>query len=135
MGDRGNIKVVDHKGRAVYVYGHWQGGDLPGVARRALIAADLKDARGNRWDDAPYLTAFVAREMDDRADGWPGCAIATYIPDNEYPVVIFDTRDQTVRLADCDWDTRAETERPDHWSMREVAESGDPAALLGWTES
>ena len=133
MGDRGNIKIIDGSGDAIYVYGHWWGSDLPDVARRALVAADMKDAHGNRWDDAGYLSTFVVRQMDDQKDAWPGCAISGHVLDNEYPIIVLDTRDRTVRIADFDWRIRAEMERENHWTMRELASSEDPSSLLSWT--
>lgn len=94
MGDRSNIVVVDHKGDRVWLYGHWMGEDSINVVRDVL-------GRHARWDDPAYLARMLFNKMTEGDEqGETGYGIATYMCDNEHPVIVLDTRDQTVTLED-----------------------------------
>jgi len=94
MGDRSNIVVVDHKGDRVWLYGHWMGADSINVVRDVL-------GRHARWDDPAYLARMLFEKMIEGAyDKETGFGISTFMCDNEYPVIVLDTRDQTVTLED-----------------------------------
>lgn len=97
MGDRGNIfirsdgKAEDPSG--VYLYTHWYGTELPETLRAAL-------ARQARWDDGPYLARVIFDEMTKSSHGEEtGHGIATYVCDNEYPILVVDPHANTVGLA------------------------------------
>ena len=57
MGTRCQVKIVEKKGKNVYLYEHWDGYDLPNTVRNAL-------KRGKeRWNDTPYLSRIIFSEM------------------------------------------------------------------------
>lgn len=95
MGDRGNIVVQDDYGPApVYLYSHWGGTELPDI-----LAAALERGQG-RWSDAPYLTRIIFNQMtagDEMSE--TGFGISTKLTDNEYPLLVVDTRKGVVRVA------------------------------------
>ena len=94
MGDRSNIVVVQHNGERVWLYGHWMGEDSIDIVRTTL-------ARRDRWNDAPYLARMLFSKMiEGDPENSTGFGIGTYMCDNEYPVIVLDTRDQTVTLED-----------------------------------
>ena len=89
MGDRGNIYVVDKDPEhGIYLYSHWEGGDLPRLLGEVLRTPD---ARG-RWDDAPYLTRIVCTALFGSVTGPLGFGVSTYLTDNEHPITILDLR-------------------------------------------
>jgi hypothetical protein len=92
MGDRGNIYVTDGSAPGVFLYGHWSGSVMCGQLQGAL-------ARRVRWHDTPYLTRIIFDAMTDGDHGSEtGLGISTTICDNEYPILIVDTRTETVTI-------------------------------------
>ena len=94
MGDRGNVVFKYEDGNKIYFYSHWGGSALKEVVRKALI-------RGKeRWNDESYLARIVFCEMlkEEGAtlEDLTGFGIAPYEVDNEHPLVIVDTKAQTV---------------------------------------
>lgn len=57
MGDRGNIIIESERYGTTYLYCHWFGSEL-----REVLAEALERGR-SRWDDPPYLTAIIFRQM------------------------------------------------------------------------
>lgn len=57
MGDRRNVIVKHDQERAVALYTHWSGSNLPGTLARGLTAGK------GRWDDAVYLTRIIFCNM------------------------------------------------------------------------
>jgi hypothetical protein len=134
MGDRGNIKVITGVGEPVIFYGHWSGYGLPESLQAGLIRArgTGRFANDNRWNDGPYLARCIFQAMIGEDTGNTGFAVSTVVLDNEYPIIVLDASDQTVHLADYDWQSGAMTDRDKCWPMAEVADAPDPAKLLGW---
>lgn len=92
MGDRGNIVVSDGEAGAVVLYTHWDGSRIEHIARAAL-------ARGQRWDDAPYLTRIIFCEMVKGAEAQEsgyGISVWPHLPDNQHPVLVIDVPGQRV---------------------------------------
>jgi len=92
MGDRANVMVVQDWGNTdpVYLYSHWGGSVLPLDVQKAL-------ARRVRWGDGSYLTRIIFDQMTDGVQGEEtGFGIATYRPDNEYPIIKVDPKARTV---------------------------------------
>lgn len=57
MGDRRNVIVKHDQERAVALYTHWGGSELPRDLARGLSAGK------GRWDDATYLTRILFCNM------------------------------------------------------------------------
>jgi hypothetical protein len=94
MGDRCNFVIADRVGGRVYLYSHWGGYDAPETLREAL-------ARRQRWDHPAYLARIIFCTMIANGDdlkGETGYGISTRIQDNEYPLLIVDTKAQQIRL-------------------------------------
>jgi hypothetical protein len=92
VGDRANIKIIEGDEAPIYLYIHWKGHEYPEMLRLALAAG-----RG-RWGDPAYLNRIIAREVFADLTGETGGGIATYICDNEHPLIVVDHVEQTVRL-------------------------------------
>jgi hypothetical protein len=60
MGDRRNVVVKHDQERAVALYTHWGGSDLPATLANALKRGE------SRWDDSTYLTRIIFSEMIQR---------------------------------------------------------------------
>jgi hypothetical protein len=91
MGNRGNI-VVRGSGSQVFLYTHWQGYEVPGLARIAL-------AKRQRWDDPQYLARIIFDTMTHGRHGEEtGFGITSVICDNGYPLLIVDCDKQQVFL-------------------------------------
>lgn len=92
MGDRANIIVRQNKWEEnppVYLYTHWCGYDLWKTLQTAL-------AKRWRWDDQAYLTRIIFNEMQGDDRGETGYGISTDRPDNSYPYLVVDTKEQKV---------------------------------------
>jgi hypothetical protein len=109
MGDRANICVLQEKGKkAIYFYTHWSGSELPELLQKGLILArgTPPESRGshhrsftdNRWDDESYLARIIFQALIGDDKGTTEFGIATYICDNEYPILVVDSDSQTVAL-------------------------------------
>jgi hypothetical protein len=100
MGDRANIVIVQHphppiKGKPplVYFYSHWGGHQLPATLQKAL-------RRKERWSDESYLARIIFCGMVEGYEKEPtSFGIATYLCDNEYPLLVVDAEKQTVSAA------------------------------------
>lgn len=57
MGDRRNVVVKFDQEKAVALYTHWSGSELPQTLARGL------DAGKGRWDDPTYLTRILFCNM------------------------------------------------------------------------
>ena len=91
MGNRGNVVFKYEDGNKIYFYSHWGGSGLKEIVRQALIRG--KD----RWSDESYLARIVFCEMiKDEVLVTTGYGIAPYEVDNEHPLVVVDTKAQTV---------------------------------------
>jgi len=96
MGDRANVVVQESwapEGQApgeVFLYTHWGGSELPGILQTAL-------KRNARWTDSSYLCRIIFQTMvgDDR--GETGYGIGASRPDNEYPYLVVDCKEQEIR--------------------------------------
>ena len=102
MGDRANVVITqDYAPGNVFLYTHWGGSDLPLTVQRALR---LK----LRWNDESYLARIIFEHMTGLSDldiglaslsgssRWLGYGIATYPPDNEWPLLVVDCKTQIV---------------------------------------
>lgn len=56
MGDRGNIVVIDDRGKGIWLYSHWGGYRLEQTARKAV-------ERSGRIGDPSYLTRIIFCDM------------------------------------------------------------------------
>lgn len=131
MGDRGNIYVVDSDPEhGIYIYSHWEGGDLPRLLGNVLTGVTAR----SRYGDAPYLTRIVCTELFGSVAGPTGWGVSTFMSDNDsYPVMILDVRGAHPTV----WFAAAGEERdPDSWfaSVRpgEVGELSYPRAGEHW---
>jgi hypothetical protein len=121
MGDRANVKVLDGD-KAIYLYTHWGGTELPSDVWLAM-------RRRQRWDDEAYLARIVFCQMvKGQEDGETGYGISTHLCDNDgYPILVIDCEKQEIRFesevgelikaltfeefvaqAKCDWPTPGE---------------------------
>lgn len=99
MGDRANavtlgwpIKSEENR-RAVFLYSHWGGHELPERVRQAL---DSGAGRG-RWADPAYLARIVFDAMQgDQHGEETGFGISTTPPDNEYDFIVLDADSECV---------------------------------------
>ena len=92
MGDRANIVVRQNKWEErppVFLYTHWSGYDLWKTLQTAL-------AKRWRWDDQAYLTRIIMNEMQGDDHGETGYGISTDPPDNSYPYLVVDVKEQKV---------------------------------------
>lgn len=95
MGDRANIKVIQHEGATpIYLYTHWSGSEW-----NKRLAAALEFGK-SRWDDAAYLTRIlISRMFSDLTDSTTGGGIGVdFMPDNEHSVIVVDIETQTVYI-------------------------------------
>lgn len=96
MGDRSNVCIVQHRGKEVsgriYIYSHWGG---------EQIASDLQAALKKRWrwDDEAYLTRIIYDHIvGESFKTETGFGIATYLCDNEHPILVVDAHEQKIYL-------------------------------------
>jgi len=96
MGDRANVVIIAddeeiEANRAVFLYGHWSGSELPEDLKRAL---DRKE----RWDDPQYLSRIIFEEMipASQRGAETGFGITTTMGDNEYPLLVVDCPRQVI---------------------------------------
>jgi hypothetical protein len=105
MGDRANVAIIQHPylpyakttddtiPRAIWVYLHWGGYNLPSTLRDAIEAARP------RWDDESYGTHILIDQLTKgERDEETGCGISLTIGDNEYDVLVVDLDAQVVRV-------------------------------------
>ena len=85
MGDRANVKVV-YRDRAVYLYTHWRGLELPGQVRDTL-----RDHR-NIWTDDVYLAGQIFRAMCDGRPSQDSLGISARLDDGTRRVIVVDTK-------------------------------------------
>ncbi len=98
MGDRRMAEIKTSEG-SLYVYTHWQGSQLPEMAREAVKAAE------NRLGDEPYWVRIVVDQLTkdgrDQETGF-GLLLKPLCEDeynNDKPSVIIDASDgKTVKL-------------------------------------
>lgn len=94
MGDRGNIVVRSGKGQEVFLYSHWGGTELPGIAQNVL-------RRNLRHNDAAYLARLLfcamvhGQEKDET-----GYGISVTRCDYEHFDIVIDTQYQKVFFRD-----------------------------------
>ena len=103
MGDRGNIGIVQHPNgddpdRAIYLYAHWGGSELPFVLQVAL-------RRGrDRWDQEGYLTRIIFSSMiRGDLEETVGYGISTYLLDNDHPIIYVDVVRQLITVGRRSW--------------------------------
>lgn len=92
MGDRANVVVHDGvPSRAVYLYTHWHGSELPQILAKALL-------RGiDRWTDGQYLARIIFNEMTLGDElGTTGFGISASLCDNEHDLLVCDVEKQIV---------------------------------------
>ncbi len=92
MGDRANIVVRQNRWEEsppIYLYTHWCGHGLWETLQTAL-------AKRWRWDDQAYLTRVIFNEMQSDDRGETGYGISTEPPDNSYPYLVVDVKEQRV---------------------------------------
>ncbi len=108
MGDRANVAILDHDAQdenghnpgVVVLYTHWGGTELPDCVHAALVKRE-------RWDDPAYLARIVfcqmviggcenAAEIAVAVKETTGLGISTGLCDNEYPILVLDTRTQRI---------------------------------------
>ena len=56
MGDRRMAEIRVEDG-SLYIYSHWHGFEMPGVAKAAIVTAR------SRWDDESYATHIIVDQM------------------------------------------------------------------------
>jgi len=96
MGDRAQVHGVAHKNKEynhdVWLYTHWHGTELPEIVARAI-------SRGERWQDAEYLTRIIFSEMvKGEIDGETGYGIGNHQHGDVYRVITVDVDEQTITL-------------------------------------
>lgn len=130
MGDRANIFIQDQftDGEGVYLYSHW--GGVSHLARG--VEALQHDFARARWNDGAYLARVVFQQILD-ADGLneTGYGISTYLLDNEYPILVVDTRHQLVGLVPQGTERQRLIGNPDALPLSEVASLPLPADAWG----
>jgi hypothetical protein len=105
MGDRANVFIkqygfdVEAKREkllpyGIYLYTHWCGYELP-----ARLQEGLKKAE-SRWDDDPYLSRVLFQTILGKDDGVTGFGLSLSPGDNEYPLLVVDTKEQYVAVTD-----------------------------------
>lgn len=95
MGERQNIRIEDNfDAPPLFLYAHWGGG---GPLAYDLATALNSKAGRNRWTDGAYLARIIFCELvgDDLA-GETGYGISTYRPDENYPDLVVNIKNQTV---------------------------------------
>lgn len=84
MGARSNIVIQDGEDR-IWLYGHWMGCSAVDHAAHGL--------RSDRYDQASYLARIVFSSMVAGLEtSETGFGISTRITDNQYPVLVIDSR-------------------------------------------
>lgn len=97
MGDRGNVRVQQDNGDAVYIYSHWAGSELPELVQEAL-------RRRARWDDPSYLTRIIYDTCVGTDFGTEtGWGLTTYEMDENHPTVEVYPNDELVRYGEFEW--------------------------------
>lgn len=105
MGDRANVAIIqrpyspherttnDEIPRAIWVYLHWGGSDLPENLRDALKFAQP------RWSDEPYGTRILVDQLtSSERDQTTSAGLSLELQDNEYDVLVVDLSEQIVRV-------------------------------------
>jgi hypothetical protein len=100
MGSRGNIFMVQHpsngvaSGVGIFMYSHYSGHALPEILQTVL-------KRNVRWNDEPYLARMIFSAMiKDDVSGELGAGLSTYLCDYNYPILVVNSEEQTVSVAD-----------------------------------
>lgn len=110
MGDRANVVSlgwpIESEGnrRAVFLYSHWGGTELPETVRKALDSGVGR----RRWNDHAYLARIVfdAMQGDSRGEE-TGFGISTTPPDNQYDFLVLDAdSQQVIRVPQSFWAER-----------------------------
>lgn len=85
MGDRGEVKVIQHSIDApVYLYTHW------GATYLCQTVANALERGRSRWDDPPYLTRIIFSDMiEDEVGETTGYGISTR-PGDVWRTVVVD---------------------------------------------
>lgn len=121
MGDRGNVYVKNHNGEGVYLYSHWGGYDLAETVKRAL-------SRRMRWNDDAYLTRIIFDEMTKgNRDQETGFGISSYMPDNEYQIIVIDCDEQTIAFS-----PSVDGPSNHRWTFNEYVELEKGALSIAW---
>ena len=93
MSDPGNLGFLTlGSTSSIWLYTHWEGANLPTLARLAITAAQP------RWGDPAYATriALAAVAADYTApDGW---GVDTEPGENEHRALLIDWEDRTITL-------------------------------------
>jgi len=93
MGDRGNLGFKQYgDGECVWLYTHWTGAHLPGLARTAV------EAGRPRWGDATYATRLALTAIIGREEGATGWGVSTRPDDNEHDLLVIDWDKSTVTV-------------------------------------
>ena len=96
MGDRGQVKVIGHNGKSVYLYTHWKASSLVETVREALDS----QAGRNRWDDVEYLTRIIFDYMTGLQREETGYGIGTTAHGDVWRIVEVNVEKQTVTIFD-----------------------------------
>lgn len=97
MGDRANIGFIGAAGGdCVWLYTHWDGSNLPDLARTAILAAQP------RWGDAPYATRMALTAMISNITSDTGWGVDTQPGENEHDALVIDWNTRTVGALDAD---------------------------------
>lgn len=90
MGDRANAVILDGD-KAVFLYTHWRGTELPETVRLGLITG------ADRWDDSPYLARIIFEQMIAGCKHkTTGFGISARLLDNEYDLLVLDVDNKLV---------------------------------------
>lgn len=100
MGSRGNIFMVQHPNGSgqsdvgIFMYTHYSGHALPEILQTVL-------RHKVRWNDEPYLARMIFSAMiKDDVSGERGAGLSTYLCDYNYPILVVNSEEQTVSVAD-----------------------------------
>lgn len=93
------VEKDEESRRAIYLYSHWSGFELPQKVQSALGIAK------SRWTDEPYFTRIMLTNILPPADpndllSW---GIAPYYMDTEYDDVIICMGENTVSIGNDTW--------------------------------
>jgi len=96
MGDRAQVHIVAQKDKEynhdVWLYTHWRGTELPETVSRAID-------RGERWNDAEYLTRIIFSEMvKNDIDGETGYGIGNHQHGDVYRVITVDVDEREITI-------------------------------------
>lgn len=137
MGDRGNVYLRQYLGKeeapGIFLYTHWGGFELPETVRKALVAG-----RG-RWGDDSYLARIVFSQMiGDDWESETGYGLSTYLTDNEWPIIIVDSRKEMVELhakpssPTVDWQPTVATKEREMTFPEYIALTPDAVITWAW---